>query len=343
MKIKKYLLLITACFCLAIGAGAMGARSAVTASVAHASGATVYLGGTPLGIVTETDGVIIDNYINVNTKDGPSCPAKDAGLMAGDVIVKIGQTKITKPADILQALENLKDGPATIEIRRNGELKILEITPKTDVALSTKKIGVMVKNDISGVGTLTYVKANNMRFGALGHPICDQKGSNSYKNGNIYPCNIIGSIKGQSGKAGELRGTFNRTEKSIGKIDGNCFSGLFGTATRSMVENRPLIEVANRSEVRTGIAHIYTTVSGKNPEMYEIEILKAEEQSSPSPKSMLLKITDGRLKDATGGIVQGMSGSPIVQNGKLIGAVTHVLVNDPAKGFGIYIDWMLDK
>ncbi len=199
-----------------------------------------------------------------------------------------------------------------------------------------KKIGLWLRDGISGIGTLTYVDPSNMRYGALGHPIDE---STEYIGGAIYGANIYGYIKGEKGKAGELSGSYDPSDV-IGSIDKNNKFGIFGKY-RGDIASKEMIPLGSKSTVKPGKAHIYTTIDGCCSKRYEIEIIKCNVQNKADSKGMVIRITDKELLERTNGILQGMSGSPIIQNGKLIGAVTHVFINDPTKGFGMYIDFML--
>jgi len=302
----------------------------------------VYLGGTPMGIAVKSKGVTVINISDVLTESGLKRPAEECGLLRGDLIIKMGAQDIKSAEDINKALAK---NPQSVEmlVLRKGEPKVLTIIPATDVRTQSKKLGIQIKNEVAGVGTLTYVRGDNKRFGCLGHQIFDLESTNEniYNLGSVYNANIIGYVKGEQGKAGELRGAFGRRGDVYGSVDANNFAGIFGEAERALYDKRPMISVGSRHTVKPGKAHIYTTINGDAPKCYEIEIIKASRQDSPQDKGMVISIKDERLLSTTGGIVQGMSGSPIVQNGVLIGAVTHVFLNDPTKGYGIYVDWML--
>ena len=209
------------------------------------------------------------------------------------------------------------------------------------------RLGLWIRDNAAGVGTLTYVRQDNFRFGALGHPVCDIDTGKimPVSGGNIYKCSIVGFNKGVRGNPGELRGLFLKSGVSVGELDNNNNFGVYGKINEEYVKAmgvEPMM-VGFRDSVKTGKAKILSTIDGGKPEEYEIEIIKLNYQSESDKKSMVLRITDERLLNSTGGIVQGMSGSPIIQNGKLVGAVTHVFVSDPTKGFGVYIDWMIDN
>ena len=231
-----------------------------------------------------------------------------------------------------------------MEIIRKNE----KITKKIQCAKEQDayKIGLWVRDSTAGVGTLTFYDKESGKYGAIGHPITDSETEKilSIKNGDLLNSSIISIKKGVKGNPGELRGIFQEEESPIGKIEKNTQCGIFGEGNKSVckyLEHKPM-HVATRDEIETGKATILTTIDEDGPSEYEIEIVKLFQQDEPGPKSMIIKITDENLLSKTGGIVQGMSGSPIIQNDKIIGAVTHVLINKPDVGYGIYIDWMLE-
>ena len=198
-----------------------------------------------------------------------------------------------------------------------------------------------------GVGTLTFYNDTTKRFGSLGHAITNSSNKNNIEiaEGDIYNCRVIGVKVGYNGVAGELLGTFSLNQESIGNVDKNCDFGVYGYITneKSIINNKIPIELGGRVSVKPGKAKILSCIDGENIEEFDIEIIKTNYQKSESEKSMVIRVIDKVLLTKTGGIVQGMSGSPIIQDGKLIGAVTHVFLNDASKGFGLYIDWMINQ
>lgn len=303
----------------------------------------VYLGGYPLGVDIGTEGVIIMGVGNVVTDKGLASPLKNADIKCGDILLAINENSVKKPSDITEILSKSKSKEVRIKVKRGENTFEEKATVVYDALTREKRLGLSVKENISGVGTLTFI-TDDKRFGALGHHITDpETGMTSQLNeGKIYECSIVGVVKGVNGRAGELRGAYNRYGKPIGYIDNNNSFGIFGQydADISGFEKK---QVASASEIKHGKAYIYTTIDGKTPEYYTIDIIKTNNQQSPEVKSMVISVTDNRLIEKCGGIVQGMSGSPIIQNGKIVGAVTHVFVNDATKGYGVYIDWMLDN
>ena len=203
------------------------------------------------------------------------------------------------------------------------------------------KLGVLIRDTLSGIGTVTYIRKGDLRFGALGHAVCDEnKSTLDIADQNVYLCSVIGVNKGKRGRAGELRGLF-LNDKTIASAETVCDTGLYGTFDAAYdFSDCEVVGAAPLTEATIGTAYIYSTVDGVTPKKYEIAIAKVDVHNGEN-KNFVVKVTDPRLIEETGGIVQGMSGSPIVQNGKLIGAVTHVFINDPTRGYGIGIENML--
>ena len=301
----------------------------------------VYLGGYPLGITIDGDGVTVIGLNEFIAEDGSlSCPAMKAGLEINDVIVELDGKSIYGSAKLAEIASNCKGRTLTVKYLRDGEMYESKITPQKDFTTKQYRLGLWSRDSSSGIGTLTYVRTN-LNFGSLGHPITDAKGNIiSCKNGGVFNCSIDGVEKGRKGAAGELKGSFN-FEKRIGNIYANNKFGAFGTFNSLPSYCKQTIEVADINEVKMGKAQIYCTLDGGERKAYDIEIVKASPQTSKDDRGMVLHVTDPELLEKTGGIVQGMSGSPIVQNGKLVGAVTHVFVNDPTRGYGMYAKWML--
>lgn len=297
----------------------------------------IYLGGFPAGFDIYTKGAFVAGLSDVITENGALSPAKDAGLAVGDVILFIGDKEINNAQDIENALKSRKTDKITVIYSRNCVENTTEILPATDLS-GNKRLGIFVRDNFSGIGTVTFIKGD--RIATLGHPVLGEYGEiMQISGGNIYACDITGYIKGERGAAGELRGIFMKNEL-IGNIDRNCLYGVFGNVDGNFDEdNLTEIEIG---DAKIGNAYIYTTINGNTPRKYEISIVKTDTLFSDT-KNYVVKVTDKELLDATGGIVQGMSGSPIVQNGKLVGAVTHVFINDPTRGFGISVKNMINQ
>lgn len=302
-------------------------------------------GGNSIGVRLSSNGVLVVGHSEVMVdNEKMESPAKAGGVEIGDLITKANGHKIENSAELIESVKKSNSEMLKLEITRNNEniskeVKLLE--EKED----GYKIGLWVRDSTAGVGTMTFYDAKSGKFGALGHPVTDGDTNEpfSIKEGDLLKSSIISVRKGEKGLPGELKGIFQDENSPIGKIEKNTRCGIFGKGNNSvgkLISSNPM-PVAFRDEIKVGKATILTTVDESGTKEYEIEIVKLFQQDQPGPKSMIIKITDEELLQKTGGIVQGMSGSPIIQNGKIIGAVTHVLINKPDVGYGIYIDWML--
>lgn len=307
---------------------------------------TVYPGGQPIGIKLNTEGVLVVGLSDVDSQNGKIIsPAAEAGIEIGDSIIKIDGENINDSKNVVQKLKNYKDSIIKVTIMRQGKSIEKEIKPVKSQLDNSYKLGLWVRDSTAGVGTLTFYDKKSGKFAALGHPITDVDTGTilSVKSGNIINSSIISVKKGIKGNPGEVRGIFVNEENSLGNIKSNTTSGIYGISG-SVLKNSKIdkpMEVALRNEIKEGDAKILTTVDGNEPKLYSIKIEKLLPQDSPGPKSMVIRVTDPELLEKTGGIVQGMSGSPIIQNNKIVGAVTHVLINKPDVGYGIYMEWML--
>lgn len=318
MTIKKIMAAITATvLCFMLSAAAL-AESLVP-------------GGGAVGIRMTTDGVVVAGISEVETSSGKRSPAADAGLKKGDVITRLGGSEIATAQDFKAALSALDGSKTTVTFERGGKQKQLNITPAqgTDGAW---KLGLWLRDGISGVGTLTFYDPATGVYGALGHCISGDDGEAlPLGDGGIYGAEIVGIVQGTVGAPGQLDG---KTDAAafLGDIRINCGCGIFGTADFDG-------ETMETGEFETGPATIRCTLEGSQTREYGIEIKKV--YSSSEGTTVILTVTDPELIALTGGIVQGMSGSPIIQNGRLVGAVTHVFVNDPTSGYGVSIEDML--
>ena len=304
----------------------------------------VYLGGTPIGIGLAEEGLIVTGIVDVITDEGAVCPARGSEILTDDVILKVNGDAILNVRDFAEKVQNAEND-VSLTVKRGERDLLITLTPVTDILTGLRKLGITVKSGINGIGTLTFVLPEDMRFGALGHGIVDADTGKTFlcDDGSVYSCVISGYRRGENGKAGALSGRFLDRNQPIGRIRRCDEFGIYGIAEAQMTKNLEKIAVGNRRDVKTGEALIYSTIEGLEPRAYKIEIIKVASQKKPQEKSMLIRVTDEELLEKTGGILQGMSGSPIVQDGKLVGAVTHVLVNDSTLGYGLYIDWMLEN
>ena len=308
----------------------------------------VLVGGNAVGLVLKTNGVLVVGSSPVTTMEGEKDVLTEGTLQIGDIITQIENQTVEDVGSISKIVnkEENKDRELIVKgIRKNKEFNV-KVKPCYDIKSQNYKLGVWVRDDASGVGTLTYINSNN-RFGALGHPICDSdtKTPICLKEGKVYTCTVLGVNKGNSGAPGELRGLFMQGKKEQGIVEKNNNYGIFGEINNSssylsLLQEMP---VGSRVLVKPGKAKIRCCIEEDKIETFDIEIIKTNYQNYSNDKSMVIRVIDDRLIEKTGGIVQGMSGSPIIQDGKLIGAVTHVFINDPTKGFGVYIDWMLNQ
>ncbi|MDE6412148.1 MAG: PDZ domain-containing protein [Clostridia bacterium] len=312
-----------------------------TTTKVQAAGCEYYLGGMPAGFTLSEGGAEVVGLNEVAAEDGLHKPAEKAGIKPGDCIVAIDDIAIKSIADLNSALERSNGKPVKLTVKRSGETAEVEITPVKDAKTGKFKLGVLIRDMLNGIGTVTYINKETLRFGALGHAVSTDNFSElGIADSKVYLCSIVGVNKGERGRAGELRGLF-MNDQPIATADKVCCSGLYGTFNNGYdFSNLKTIESAPISEAKIGKACIYSTVDGICPEEYQISIVKVDANQKDN-KNFVIKITDERLIGETGGIVQGMSGSPIVQNGKLIGAVTHVFLNDPTRGYGIGIEKML--
>lgn len=303
-------------------------------------------GGCTLGLTLRTDGVLVVGFSPVTGQDGGSVsPATQAGVRAGDVITAVNGQQVFTSAELtaLVAASHRAGRSVVLTLERAGEGMDVFVTPATD-ASGAARLGAWVRDSTAGVGTLTFYDPDGGVFGALGHPITDTDTGVvlGVRDGSVYSAEVVGAVVGQKGNPGELKGSFS-SAGPIGDIAGNTLHGVFGTLRSQPGSLYPKgLPIATRSQVHTGDAAIISTVDGDGPREYSCRIIQLFQQDSPSAKSMVVEITDPSLIERTGGIVQGMSGSPIIQDGRIVGAVTHVYVSDPTKGYGVYIEWMLD-
>lgn len=301
----------------------------------------LYLGGFPAGFVLETTTVEVVGMCDVMTESGLKSPARDGGLKTGDIIKKINNKEITSSEQVTEMLSAQGLKRADLCVERDGEEVLLSLVPVKDITTGKMRVGVLVRDSLSGVGTVTYIDKTNNKFGSLGHPVTDTAGKITKINGGtLYGCIIYDVKRGVRGTPGELKGAFENN-KVLGSAALNSKCGVFGKLSESCdVSNLMRIEKGDIDDVTIGKAVIYSTVASNKKECYDISIVKVDKNNKDN-RNFVIKIEDDALISKTGGIVQGMSGSPIVQNGKLIGAVTHVFINDPTRGYGISIENMM--
>ncbi len=304
--------------------------------------------GSTVGVKIDINRVLVLGVSEVQAVDGQNTqPVKDSGIRPGDFIKEINGRNLTCIDNLIEAIEKSNGRKVTIKYERNGQEFITQVTPVKSIDDKKYKIGLWVRDSTAGIGTLTFFDPENNGFAALGHGITDIDTGilMPVGEGKILESNILAVKKGQQGSPGELKGIFMEDRYSLGEIIENSDCGIYGVLNDDAILRIPyrMYPIGLRTQIMEGPAKIIANIDGKNVEEFDIEIEKVSKRNFSSPKSMVIKITDSRLLDVTGGIVQGMSGSPIIQNGKIVGAVTHVLVNDPTRGYGIFIEWMLNK
>jgi len=303
-------------------------------------------GGKPIGVKIQSDGLIVVGFSDIEVDEGyKQSPAAIGGVEIGDIILEAQDKKLENVYDMLDIVKSSNGKEIKIKLKRKENIKVIYLKPIKNKN-NEYKIGLWIRDSTSGIGTLTYYDPKNNNFGALGHPINDVDTGILFpiRSGKIFDASIVGIEQGQRGRPGELKGIF-LNDSAIGEIEKNTLCGIYGKLLKvynNDIYKKP-IPIAYQYEVKEGPAKILTTVDGTNVKEYDIVIEKVIQQTKPSSKSMIIRITDKELLKKAGGIVQGMSGSPIIQNGKIVGAVTHVFVNKPDMGYGIYIEWMLKQ
>ncbi|MCD8216816.1 MAG: SpoIVB peptidase [Clostridiales bacterium] len=300
--------------------------------------------GVPVGIYIETAGVYVADVAEVETADGSAANPSRHILQAGDYITAVDGAAVSSKEELVESVRDSGGKTLLLSVVRDGETIACEVTPVKN-ADGEYQIGVWVRDDLAGIGTLTYVTEEGS-FGALGHSISDTDTSEQVvmKEGTVYLADILSIIKGTKGNPGELVGQIQYTQDQVlGMITENLPNGIFG-----VLDNLPeelsaaeAVSVGYKQEITEGTAEILAEIDGEIGS-YEVEIESIDMNASELNKSLLFYVTDEELIEKTGGIIQGMSGSPILQNGKIIGAVTHVFVSDPREGYGIFIEDMLE-
>lgn len=303
-------------------------------------------GGHSIGVKLRPNGVIVVGTGAVSDESGKShLPAKEAGIELGDTIIKANGIYVYSAEDLSTIINDDEDKIITLTIKRNDNIFDVNIKAIKN-RLGNFQLGLWVRDITAGVGTLTFYEPETKVYAALGHIISDSDTGKIIEigNGEIIRAKITSILPAKKNIPGEKRGVFVKEDEVIGNILLNNNFGIFGQIYKPL-ENPyyNLIPIAPSSFVHPGRAEILTVVEGEKIERYEIEILKVSKQNNPSPKSMVIKVVDPKLLRKTGGIIQGMSGSPIIQDGFLIGAVTHVFVNDPTKGYAVFAEWMLKE
>ena len=301
-------------------------------------------GGDAVGVAMRTEGVLVVGVSNVT--QGQS-PAQLSGLKPGDVLQRVDGEAVTGSEQLAALIAKKGVRPLAVDFLRGGLSMQTTMTPVLDEASGVARMGAWVRDSTAGVGTLSFYDPDTGRYGALGHAITDGDTGSilTVGEGQLLRASVVAVQKGQKGAPGELKGSFLREKELLGDITRNSALGIYGKlnapATSSLYPEG--LPIGLQDTVQEGPAQILSTVDTGGVRAYDIEILRVNRHAASKQKSMLILVTDPALLEKTGGIVQGMSGSPIIQDGRLIGAVTHVFVSDPTQGYGLYVDWMLQE
>ncbi len=307
-------------------------------TVSRTSADKLYVGGMTFGVRFSTDGVMVIGYGNEVPKNAN--PGFLAGIKPSDTIIAVNGKSIDGITALTDALDNCGGSRLTLLCRRNGKEFSAQLTPYRSSGDGRYKTGLLVRDSGAGIGTVTYIVPGTNAFGGLGHGICDGDtgGLIPIGRGTVSPVTVTGVVRGSAGSPGELRGSL--ANGKIGSVISNTPCGVFGVFTSLPVSHGELLPIAANGEIKNGDACIVCSIDGGTPQKYSIRITDVDTRATGS-KCFCIKVTDEALLKKTGGIIQGMSGSPVIQNGRLIGAVTHVLINDPTSGYGIFIGNML--
>ena len=301
--------------------------------------------GQTVGVTMNMKGITVVDIADIESCDGSFlAPAKQGGIRVGDFIESVNGKLVSSVKDFEELIANSED-EVEIVVRRDDKKKTFSVKPVLSSQDNKYRLGVWVKDAVSGIGTITYLNPETGEFGGLGHGIAENENGDviEISDGEVLDARVVSIQKGGKGQPGELVGIFTEEDEVLGHISENTAVGIKGEVSGNCFEQIcEAMPVAKREEVKTGKAEIVSNIEEGKIEKFEVEIQKIN-RDTDNPKGMVIKVTDKKLLEKTGGIVQGMSGSPIIQNGKLIGAVTHVFVNDPTRGYGIFIENMLDE
>lgn len=303
--------------------------------------------GELVGLKLYTNGVLVVGMSEISGLDKNKYkPYENTGILEGDMIVEINEKTVTNTTELIECVNNSKGKEISIKYIRDGEILETNIKP-VETAKDDYKIGLWVRDAAAGVGTISFYEPSSGLFASLGHGIIDVDTEKllDISTGEFVTTNIVSIVKGEKGSPGKIQGSVEN-QKTIGEVYKNTEFGVFGKLSNTSVLNEDLsktVKVASRNEIKTGKATIMCTIENNQKKEYEVEIEKIYINNNTDNKSMVLKITDEQLLEKTGGIIQGMSGSPIMQNGRLIGVLTHVLVSNPTVGYGVFADLMVEK
>jgi len=297
--------------------------------------------GKPFGMKIYTEGVLVIKFTDIKTKEGLFNPAKFAGLKEGDYILSVNGEQLTTNEELSDYVTESGGKALKLKVKRGKSILLINVTPILSEDTNSYKIGLWVRDSSAGIGTLTFYSPSNGVLCGLGHGICDSDTDKllSVESGELVSAEIISVTKGESGTPGELHGKF--LYDTIANIELNSNIGVYGQLIKN-IDMKNIMKVALKQEIKDGKAQIFCTIDGETPKLYDCIIKKRSTSFFSKTQNLTIEITDKDLIEKTGGIVQGMSGSPIIQNGKLIGAVTHVLVDDPTNGYAIFAENMLE-
>ena len=313
------------------------------AAVGGGEGRMVVPLGRAVGVKLFSDGVIVVGMSDVDTGNGAVNPARDCGLQTGDIITHINSEEVDSIEEVREVLQELEGEPMSIRATRGDEQVQMTVRAVQCASDGTYKLGAWIRDSMAGIGTMTFYDPKSGCFGALGHGVSDSDTAllMPLESGSILYAEVAGVQKGECGAPGLLQGRFE-TLRDLGELSANTDCGIFGTLQdKEMVEGRRAVPVAAREEVEVGEATILSNIAGAEVKEYSIKITRIFSESERDTRDFMIEVTDPELLEVTGGVVQGMSGSPIIQNGKFVGAVTHVLVNDPTTGYAISAERML--
>ena len=340
---RVFAALLIALFIFSSSAYTVNAKTASAGAPSkHSNDILLYPGGMPFGVKFITEGVLVVGFCDVKDQNSASNPSLDAGLKKGDIILKIDGQTVNAAAELLDIIEKSGGRALSLVCSRDGKEYTTRLTPAYSGEEGCYKSGIYVRDSGAGIGTVTFIVPESNEFAGLGHGICDSDTGEliPMQRGSVVNVTISGVVKGLPGSPGEVKGYFSSGK--TGSLLGNTECGVYGVLV-SLPDSIPSspIPIGRKNELKEGKAHIFCTLDEGKPCKYEINICDIKRDSA-SNKCFTVKVTDEALLSKTGGIIQGMSGSPIIQNGKLVGAVTHVLINDPTTGYGIFIENMLN-
>ena len=317
--------------------------TAAAAERGRYEGIRLIAGGTPFGIKFSTEGVVVIGFCDLDGLQKTQNPAYLAGLRPKDVIIKVDGKSIKGATELTEAVEGCGGRELSLTYKRGGSETTVRLTPAFSASDGKYKTGIWVRDSGAGIGTVTYIDPRNGNFGGLGHGICDRDTAALMPLGSaeVVEASIHSVTKSTPGVAGSLNGCFS--DKTLGNLTQNTETGVYGTTNDNLLQQGSTLEIAENNKIHVGKAQLFTTVSGESCACYEAEITRICNCDAKSNENFVIKVTDSELLSRCGGIVQGMSGSPIVQDGKLAGAVTHVFLETPEEGYGIMAQNMVSN